>query len=32
MKAQDPAVLTTLQNHRSNLGGCPYPAGRSATA
>ncbi len=24
MNAQDPAVLAALQNHRSNLGGCPY--------
>ncbi len=26
MQAQDPAVLKSLQNHRSNLGGCPYTA------
>ena len=26
MNAQDPAVLATVQNHRSNLGGCPYPS------
>ena len=25
-QAQDPAVLASLQNHRSNLGGCPYLA------
>ena len=24
MNAQDPAVLAALQNHKSNLGGCPY--------
>ena len=24
MNAQDPVVLAALQNHRSNLGGCPY--------
>ena len=24
MNAQDPKVLAALQNHRSNLGGCPY--------
>lgn len=24
MNAQDPAVLAALQNHRSNLGGCPF--------
>ena len=24
MNAQDPAVLAALQNHQSNLGGCPY--------
>ncbi|SDO52244.1 hypothetical protein SAMN04515671_1209 [Nakamurella panacisegetis] len=24
MNAQDPAVLKALQNHQSNLGGCPY--------
>ena len=26
MQAQDPAVLASLQNHKSNLGGCPYTA------
>ncbi|MTD15628.1 polysaccharide deacetylase [Nakamurella sp. YIM 132087] len=26
MEAQDPAVLADLQNHQSNLGGCPYDA------
>lgn len=26
MQAQDPAVLAALQNHKSNLGGCPYLA------
>jgi hypothetical protein len=24
MNAQDPAVIAALQNHKSNLGGCPY--------
>ena len=24
MNAQDPKVLAALQNHKSNLGGCPY--------
>lgn len=24
MNAQDPAVIKALQNHKSNLGGCPY--------
>ena len=26
MNAQDPSVIAALQNHKSNLGGCPYLA------